>query len=292
MRLEIRHETFYRYSTLANYSIEYLRLTPRTEGGQRTLSWHIDAPGRRWRQIDCYGNSLLVISLTDPHDEVRIVAQGQVETTDERGMILPHDCAVPPLAFALPTPLTGADAAIVELAQHVVRAGEGRAGTGLRSGLEALMQAIVDAMDYVRGTTDVNATAAEALAQNAGVCQDMTHVFLAACRAAGLPARYISGYLLDEPHHAASSHAWAEAWIPDANRGAGAWLGFDVTHNRLAGPELCRLAVGRDYMDASPVRGMRFGGSEEDMKVFVSVAGAQTQSQNQSQSQSQSQGRH
>ena len=279
MRLEIRHETFYRYSTMANYSIEYLRLTPRTEGGQRTLSWSIDAPGRRWRQTDAYGNSLLVISITDPHDEVRIVAQGQVETTDERGMILPHDCAVPPLAFALPTPLTHADAAIAALAQHVTRARE--PGASLRGGLEALMRAIVDAMAYVRGTTDVNATAAEALAQGAGVCQDMTHVFLAACREAGLPSRYVSGYLLDEPHHAASSHAWAEAWIPEANRGAGAWLGFDVTHNRLAGPELCRLAVGRDYMDASPVRGMRFGGSEEDMKVSVSVVGGQTQSQSQ-----------
>ena len=279
MRLEIRHETFYRYSTMANYSIEYLRLTPRTEGGQRTLSWSIDAPGRRWRQSDAYGNSLLVISITEPHDEVRVVAQGRVETTDERGMILPHDCAVPPLAFALPTPLTYSDAAIGALAQHVLRARE--PGASLRGGLEALMQAIVDAMAYVRGTTDVNATAAEALAKGAGVCQDMTHVFLAACRQAGLPSRYVSGYLLDAPHHAPSSHAWAEAWIPEANRGAGAWLGFDVTHNRLAGPELCRLAVGRDYMDASPVRGMRFGGSEEDMKVTVSVAGAQTQSQSQ-----------
>jgi transglutaminase-like putative cysteine protease len=270
MRLEIRHETSYRYSTLANYSIEYLRLTPRSEGGQRTFAWSIDAPGRRWRQTDAYGNSTLVISITEPHDEVRIIAQGQVETSDERGMILPHDCAVPPLAFALPTPLTGADPAILALAGHILKASD----ADVRTGLESLMQAIVDGMAYVRGTTDVNATAAEALAQGAGVCQDMTHVFLAACRAAGLPARYISGYLLDEPTHAASSHAWAEAWIADANRGAGAWLGFDVTQNRLAGPELCRLAIGRDYMDASPVRGMRFGGSEEDMDVKVTVTGA------------------
>jgi transglutaminase-like putative cysteine protease len=287
MRLEIRHETIYRYSTLANYSIEYLRLTPRSEGGQRTLAWHIDAPGRRWRQTDAYGNSTLVISIVEPHDEVRIVAHGEVETTDERGMILPHDCAVPPLAFALPTPLTAADAGIDVLAQHVARARE--SGAGVRGGLETLMQAIVDSMDYVRGTTDVNATAAQALALGAGVCQDMTHVFLAACRAAGLPARYISGYLLDEPDHAASSHAWAEAWIPEANRGAGAWLGYDVPQNRLAGPELCRLAVGRDYLDASPVRGMRFGGSEEDMEVFVSVSGGQSRGAGQTQGRTQGQ---
>jgi transglutaminase-like putative cysteine protease len=273
MRLEIRHETTYRYSSKANYSIEYLRLTPRSEGGQRTFAWTIESPGRRWRQNDAYGNSTLVISVTEPHDEIRIVAYGQVETSDERGMILPHDCAVPPLAFALPTHLTSADPTIIAMAAPIAAS---RAGD-VRGALELVMQSIVGKMDYVRGTTDVDATAAEALAQGAGVCQDMTHVFLAACRAAGLPARYVSGYLLDQPNHVASSHAWAEAWIPDANRGAGAWLGYDITHNRLAGPELCRLAIGRDYMDASPVRGMRFGGSEEDMVVNVTVTGAQAQ---------------
>ena len=118
----------------------------------------------------------------------------------------------------------------------------------------------------------MHATAAEALAQGSGVCQDLAHVFLAACRARGVPARYISGYLLDDASHVASSHAWAEAWIADANRGAGGWLGFDVTQNRLAGPELCRLAIGRDYLDASPIRGMRLGGAEEEMEVNVTVA--------------------
>lgn len=269
MRLEIRHETVYRYSSPASYSIQYVRQTPRSEAGQRILSWYIDSPGRRWRQTDAYGNSVLVLSLTEPHSEIRVVAQGQVETADERGLTLPHDSAVPPLAFALPTPLTQSDAAIRELAagampQEGLRSAE-------RGPLEALMDAVSKRMAYVLGTTDVHATAAEALAQGSGVCQDLAHVFLAACRARGVPARYISGYLLDDASHIASSHAWAEAWIAEANRGAGAWLGFDVTHNRLAGPELCRLAIGRDYLDASPIRGMRLGGSEEDMQVNVTV---------------------
>ena len=270
MRLEIRHETVYRYSTPANYSIQYVRQTPRTEGGQRILSWYIDTPGRRWRQIDAYGNSVLVISLTEPHSEIRVVAQGQVETTDERGMTLPHDSAVPPLAFGLPTPLTMADEAILEIAASALP--EPGPAAAARAPLENLMHAVSGRMAYVLGTTDVHATAAEALAQGAGVCQDLTHVFLAACRARGVPSRYISGYLLDDASHVASSHAWAEAWIADANRGTGAWLGFDVTQNRLAGPELCRLAIGRDYLDASPIRGMRLGGAEEDMEVNVTVA--------------------
>jgi transglutaminase-like putative cysteine protease len=270
MRLEIRHETVYRYSTPANYSIQYVRQTPRTEGGQRILSWYIDTPGRRWRQTDAYGNSVLILSLTEPHDEIRVIAQGQVETTDERGMVMPHDSAVPPLAFALPTPLTQADGALYELAASALP--EHGAASAARAPLEGLMEAVSKRMAYVLGTTDVNATAAEALAQGSGVCQDLTHVFLAACRSRGVPARYISGYLLDDASHVASSHAWAEAWIADGNRGAGAWLGFDVTQNRLAGPELCRLAIGRDYLDASPIRGMRLGGAEEDMEVNVTVA--------------------
>ncbi|MDB5807436.1 MAG: hypothetical protein JWN73_4758 [Betaproteobacteria bacterium] len=269
MRLEIRHETIYRYSSPASYSIQYVRQTPRTEGGQRTLSWYIDTPGRRWRQTDAYGNSVLVLSLTEPHSEIRVVAQGEVETPDERGMVFPHDSAVPPLAFALPTPLTQADDAIHKLAAEAI-SGSG-ADAGLQVSLEVLMNLVSKRMAYILGTTDVHATAAEALAQESGVCQDLAHVFLAACRARGVPARYISGYLLDDASHVASSHAWAEAWIATANRGAGGWMGFDVTQNRLAGPELCRLAVGRDYLDASPIRGMRLGGAEEEMKVNVTV---------------------
>lgn len=270
MRLEIRHETVYTYSTPASYSIQYVRQTPRSEGGQRILSWSIDSPGRRWRQTDAYGNSVLVISLTEPHSEIRVVAQGQVETVDERGMVMPHDSAVPPLAFALPTPLTLSDDAIRALAAEAIP-GSG-AEAAAQAPLEKLMNTVAKRMAYVLGTTDVHATAAEALKQGSGVCQDLTHVFLAACRARGVPARYISGYLLDDASHVASSHAWAEAWIAEANRGAGAWLGFDVTQNRLAGPELCRLAIGRDYLDASPIRGMRLGGAEEVMKVDVTVA--------------------
>ena len=89
--------------------------------------------------------------------------------------------------------------------------------------------------------------------------------------AGGVPARYVSGYVLDS-RGTAASHAWAEAWIAEAHRGAGAWLGFDVAHKRLSGPELCRLAIGRDYMDAGPLRGSRMGGAEEGLTVRVSVS--------------------
>ena len=95
------------------------------DGGQRVLNWRIDAPGRRWAQTDAYGNAVFVTSLTNKHDVIRVVAQGQVETSDERGLLLPHDSAVPPLAFALPTSLTEADAAIEALAAEALGCGDG-----------------------------------------------------------------------------------------------------------------------------------------------------------------------
>ena len=270
MLLDIFHETIYRYRAPASYSIQYLRLFPRTDGGQRILSWQLETPGRRWRQSDAYGNQIYAISLTEPHSEIRIAARGQVETSVERGMLLPHNSNVPVLAFALPTGLTGCAPQIEALAAKTL----GGSASPERDQLKALMGAIFQCMTYVKGATDVTATAAAALAQGSGVCQDMAHVFIAACRARGIPARYVSGYLLTEDDAHAASHAWAEAWLADAHRGAGAWLGFDVTNNRLAGAELCRLAVGRDFMDAGPIRGMRIGGVDEEMHVSVAV-GAQ-----------------
>ena len=272
MLLDIRHETTYRYAQAASYSMQYIRLFPRTDGGQRILAWQIESPGRRWRQTDAYGNQVYAMSLTDTHHEIRITAYGQVETSDERGLLLPHDSSVPPLAFALQTPLTAADAAIEKLAGSTLGEAHGM-GVSSRDALQALMEAIFQRVAYTKGSTEVTATAAEALAQGEGVCQDMAHLFLAACRARGVPARYVSGYLLTEDDQHGASHAWAEAWVADAHRGTGAWLGFDVTNNRLAGPELCRLAVGRDFMDAGPIRGMRIGGVDEEMHVRVAVAG-------------------
>lgn len=265
MLLDIHHQTVYRYDTAANYSLQTMRLWPRSDGGQRVRHWQIDAPGRRWIQQDAYGNTVHMTSLVEKHHDISVVARGQVETLDERGVLIAHDSKVPPLAFALPTPLTQSDAAIEAMAQRVLGPLKNPPSV-TQAELTALCEAVFESITYVQGVTDVTVTAPEALKLGQGVCQDMTHVFLALCRARGVAARYVSGYLLTDATHAAS-HAWAEAWIPQAH----AWLGFDVTHNRLAGPELCRLAVGRDYADASPMRGMHMGGTGETMTVKVAV---------------------
>ena len=121
-------------------------------------------------------------------------------------------------------------------------------------------------MTYTPGVTEVDTSAAQAFAKRAGVCQDHTHAFLACARSLGIPARYVSGYLYSENSEHLSSHAWAEAWLDDA------WYSFDVT-NQLARPERhLKLAVGLDYLDACPVRGMRRGGGFEQMHAKVLVS--------------------
>jgi len=127
------------------------------------------------------------------------------------------------------------------------------------------MHALAARMPYSPGATSVDTTAAEAFAGGAGVCQDHTHAFLACARSLGVPARYVSGYLFTNDSEHLASHAWAEAWLD------GAWYSFDVT-NGLARPERhLKLAVGLDYLDACPVRGMRRGGGEQ-MHARVMVA--------------------
>ena len=101
-----------------------------------------------------------------------------------------------------------------------------------------------------------------------GVCQDHAHALIACCRAAGIPASHVSGYFHTGDVGEVASHAWADAWLGPED----GWLSVDLTHRSLAGPGHCRLAVGRDYLDAAPVRGVRRGGGAEQMRVAVVVA--------------------
>ena len=153
------------------------------------------------------------------------------------------------------------DAGLVEFAVTAF------AGGSLRERLLHGAAAIAAAVAYRPGTTQVSDTAISAFQQREGVCQDQAHVFIACCRSLGLAARYVSGYLFAGPEAGLASHAWAEVWREDI----GQWYGIDVTHGSPVGGQHCRLAVGRDYLDAAPVRGMRRGGGQEQMQVAVRV---------------------
>ena len=257
MRLSIRHDTTYRYEDQVRASIQYLRLTPQNSPRQRILSWALDLPRPVSAQQDPYGNILHVLTLDEPHDAIVIHALGQVEIDTEQEAEADEQS---PLPYLRGTALTQADATLTSFARQ--QAGGARPD---RAALIGLMHALAAHMPYSPGATTVDSSAAQAFAGRAGVCQDHTHAFLACTRSLGVPARYVSGYLFTNDNEHLASHAWAEAWLD------GAWYSFDVT-NGLARPERhLKLAVGLDYLDACPVRGMRRGGGSEQMHARVQV---------------------
>jgi transglutaminase-like putative cysteine protease len=124
-----------------------------------------------------------------------------------------------------------------------------------------------DRVEYVAGVTDAHTGAAEALADGKGVCQDHAHIFISAVRTLGIPARYVTGYLvLDAPSASEAHHAWAEAWV----EGLG-WVGFDVANRICPTERYVRLAAGLDAGYAAPIIGSRRGGSTEKLDVSVEV---------------------
>jgi transglutaminase-like putative cysteine protease len=257
MRVDIRHETLYRYTAPVHYSIQLLRMTPRAEC-QRVLAWRVDAPGRLHRGEDAYGNVTHTMVLTEPHDRIRVAVSGSVDIDDAPTPVGPMDLS--PLVFSVITPLTRPDAAVREFGARGLR------GTATSADFLALAEAICGAVEYESGITEVTSTAAHALEIGRGVCQDHAHLFIACCRAAGVPARYVSGYVDPGHDEPAASHAWADVWV----EGEG-WVSIDVTHRVLARDRHLRLAIGRDYLSAAPVRGLRTGGGVESMSVDVAV---------------------
>lgn len=266
MQLSIRHETLYCYSVAQAYSIEQLHLTPRAEPQQRVLSWRITAPGHCSGYRDAYGNVSHMLTLNEPHGAVRILAEGVVATTLlHGGRLLTHE-NLSPLIFTVSTRLTQPTLALLALADATLP----RRGEQVRTAdLLRLTAHIFGAVEYVTGATDVFSTAGEALNLGAGVCQDHAHVFLACCHAHDIPARYVSGYIDPESTGHAASHAWVDAWVEDADFTG--WISIDVSHNRLMTDAYCRLAIGRDYESAAPVRGMRRGGGAETMTVEATI---------------------
>jgi transglutaminase-like putative cysteine protease len=260
MRLHVDHVTEYGYAAPVRLSTQYLRLTPRDSARQKVLEWKLEAPGVPTRTLDGYGNVLHVLTLDRPTQAIRIRALGIVETRalPDEG---PDPVALSPLVFTRTSPLTCVDEPLAAFAEKHRR----RAGSP--SGMAELASAILKKMPFKPGDTAVSSSAAEAFAIGSGVCQDHAHVFIACCRYLGVPARYVSGYVYSPGHEEAhvASHAWAEAWTVDR------WRSFDIANNRPAGEDHIRLAVGADYFDACPIRGIRTGGGAETMSAAALV---------------------
>lgn len=262
MRLAIRHETLYRYTSPLAYTIQQLRLTPRIEMHQQMLAWHIDTSGQRNAFTDAYGNLCHMLTITGNHDEVRIVVSGEIEVMPLFLGRLHETGTLSPLVFTVTTRLTEPSDGIRAFAAQNLRGNQSE-------DLLQLATAICGAVSYQSGATGVTTTANDALLLGQGVCQDHAHLFIACCHMRNIPARYVSGYINSGSTGHAESHAWVDVWVAEDDFTG--WVSIDVTHACYASDAHCRLAVARDYDSAAPVSGVRRGGGEESLDVRVSV---------------------
>ena len=286
MRLTVRHVTTYRYARPMRTMVQSLKLTPSRFDGQTTIDWRVGVTAEAQGQSqsmggmsqaqgfpadvtqgaafrDGAGDWTQTVSLRGPVGKVEISVTGQVETTDLSGVLKNHRETVPPGAYLRATRATGADVALTDLARGVISATEGQ-GELVRA--HALMAAVADAIRYVPGRTGAATTAAEALAQGEGVCQDHAHAMIACALLAGSPARYVVGYLNAEGAVGEASHAWAEIWIDRLG-----WVGFDPANRCCPDDRYIRLCSGYDAADAAPIRGIAQGDEAEAMDVDVAV---------------------
>ncbi|MGR3780066.1 MAG: transglutaminase-like domain-containing protein [Albimonas sp.] len=284
MRLSIRHKTVYAFEPAALKLALRLRLWPSTFEGQKTLDWKVTVNGAPVGPLltDDFGDQTGQWHSREPVEGVEVVAEGVVETVESAGVVRGLGRQRAAGVFLRETALTEADDAICELAaEAAAKAGD----DGTLATLHALSAAVREAVDYRPGATAADTPAARALALGAGVCQDHAHVFIAASRSLGIPARYVSGYLLateefegaDEHGEIHETHAWAEAFV----EGFG-WVGFDAANQVCPTERYVRLVGGLDAQEAAPIRGSITGQVEETLEAEVRIAPAgQVQSQQQ-----------
>jgi transglutaminase-like putative cysteine protease len=274
MRIRISHATTYRYDAPIKSVTQVLRLTPRNHDGQYVTAWHIDvsADCLLHQQEDSFGNITHMFTADGQLGELSVAVEGVVDTQDTNAVITGAIERFPPELFLRETPLTQANGALSELAASCkAAAGENRLDL-----LHALLTKLHADIVFDTDPTHPATTAAEAYALGRGVCQDIAHIFIAAARCAGVPARYVGGhfYRADGVTAQEAGHAWAEAYVDNLG-----WVGFDPTNGICTTDAHVRVAVGLDYLGAAPVRGTRYGGTGETMMVEVHVDQAQRQTQ-------------
>jgi transglutaminase-like putative cysteine protease len=273
MRIHISHSITYRYAAPPSSVTQMLRLTPRNHDGQYVVGWRIDLSQEctLHQQEDAFGNLTHSFTADGPFDALSIAVDGEMDTHDTNGVVTGTVERFPPALFLRETTLTEPDPALAALADSA------RGGNDTVSLLHKLMQRMQQEVAYDPDPARMPTTAAEALKKRSGTGQDLSHVYIAAARLLGVPARYVGGHVCRPNGSAArqSVHAWAEAYV----EGLG-WVGFDPAHDTCPTDAYVRVATGLDYLNAAPVRGTRFGGSGETLTVAVQVAQARLQSQN------------
>jgi transglutaminase-like putative cysteine protease len=272
MQLRVRHTTGYRYPEGAIASFNEARMTPMTTADQIVLRSRVEVTPTPWttEYRDYWGSIVTAFEVHEPHDELLVVATSTVQTSGAAAVeqrvpwealdavrdrhvefLTVSNWVAPP-----PDLVAELDPARRQAASPSVYA-------------HAVCDFINDRLNYVEGATEVTSTGADAWEARSGVCQDFAHIALGVLRSAGIPARYVSGYL--HPNQdpvigeevAGESHAWIEWWD-------GAWIGFDPTNDRAADEHHIIVARGRDYDDVPPLRGIY--STRGDSELFVNVA--------------------
>ena len=267
MLLKVDHVTLYTYDRPVRGVVQSHRLTPSRFDGQQVSDWTVQVTdGTRGGSFrDGAGDWVEGWTVKGPVARIEVRVQGLVHTTDLAGVLRGHREMTPPEACLRESPATRMDAALSALVPQTPQ-------SDALSAAHALSQAVSDAIAYRPGSTHAKTTAAEALAQGEGVCQDHAQVLCAIARAAGHPARYVSGYLFATadgvPHEAA--HAWAELHLP----GLG-WVGFDPANRCCPDDRYIRLGSGLDAQDAAPIRGTARSAGKESLTVQVAVQSVQ-----------------
>jgi transglutaminase-like putative cysteine protease len=280
MFYSIRHDTRFRYSAPITESVMEARMQPRSEGIQRCLSFELSvSPSARTSSYrDHSGNMVHHFTIPSAHTALTVTAKAMVEM--KPALALPDTLntdawqeldrtvatgdfweVLMPSRFARPTEPLRAFAQELKLQ---------RRADPLRL-LRELNIAMYDAFDYVPKSTKVDSPIDDALQNRKGVCQDFAHIMTALVREVRIPCRYVSGYLLHraEDHDRSSdgaTHAWVEAFLPPLG-----WIGFDPTNNLIAGERHIRVAIGRDYADVPPTRGVFKGESVAESELGVAV---------------------
>jgi transglutaminase-like putative cysteine protease len=279
MRLRILHTTTYRYEPAATSVIQILRMTPGSHDGQYVAEWQIDVSTDTKLDMhqDAFGNVTHVLSC-GPVADIKISAEGLIETHDTGGVLRGADERFPSGLFLRSTELTEVNPAMAGFARNL----RAEAESDTLGFLHSLMSQVSEHMTFDEDPTNSGTSAVEAFTLKRGVCQDYAHIFIACARTAGVPARFVSGHFLrsDGTVHQDAGHAWAEAFVPDLG-----WVGFDPANSICSTEAHVRVAIGLDYLGAAPVRGTRYGGGVETLNVAVKVDQAGRSGQWQSQTQ-------
>ncbi len=279
MIYSVRHVTMFAYEPAVRESIMEVRMQPRSEGRQRCLNFQLQvSPTTNIMQYrDFMGNTVHHFDIAGSHNRVKVTAHGLVEVESSE----PPDpgaagnwdeldaltAAEDHWEMMLPSQFTGPTEELAKLARELdcKRRGD------LLAFLTELNQGIYHAFDYVPKSTKVDSPIDEALVNRQGVCQDFAHILIALLRGLRVPARYVSGYLFHEPKCQdrstdGASHAWVEILVPKLG-----WIAFDPTNNLIADDRHIRVAIGRDYADVPPTRGVYKGGATSELSVSVTV---------------------